>query len=313
MALNGTHLHAATSATWSGLLPIFDGAGGSASHAKTQCLAAARVVFPDAFDSLAFDTLVPSKLYARIGAMREPIRARVEEAVQRDEFAGTHGTAGQLVMKRNARGVTLRVAGAPRGSWGGRTAAFAPPSLASSDSALVMMLKQAKALFLDRVALATRRDSICEHPPLFDARVRNAYLVVSPRYACAMLLPGMLVPPFADERYDEESLYARIGFVMAHEFGHISSITQYWNVEAVARMLVRDYASSMWPEALADRIAVWSLVQTGYVDPERLCAHVSQLWCARVGTFADREPEGRSHPLSNERGDALCAYLKTLM
>ena len=65
--------------------------------------------------------------------------------------------------------------------------------------------------------------------------------------------------------------------------------------------------------ALADRLAVYSLVQTGYVDPERLCAHVSQLWCARVGTFADRETEGRSHPLSNERGDALCAYLQTLM
>ena len=206
--------------------------------------------------------------------------------------------------------MTLRVAGAPRGSWGGRTAAFAPPSFASSDSALVMMLKQAKALFLDRVALATRRDSICEHPPLFDARVRNAYLVVSPRYACAMLLPGMLVPPFADERYDEESLYARIGFVIAHEFGHISSITQYWNVEAVARMLVRDYASSMWPEALADRIGVWAVVQTGRVRPARLCAHVSQLWCARIGALADRTAEGRSHPLSNERGDALCAYLK---
>lgn len=313
VALNGTHLHAATSATWSGLLPIFDGAAGTAGRAKTQCLAAARVVFPDAFDSLAFDTLVSSKLYARIGAMREPIRARVEEAVQRDEFARTHGAAGQMLMKRNARGVTMRVAGAPRGSWGGRTAAFAPPSIASGDSALVMMLKQAKSLFLDRVALATRRDSICQHPPLFDARVRNAYLVVSSRFACAMLLPGMLVPPFADERYDEESLYARIGFVMAHEFGHVSSITQYWNVEAVASMLVHDYASSMWPEALADRIAVWSLVQTGYVDPERLCAHVSQLWCARVGTFADRESEGRSHPLSNERGDALCAYLKTLV
>jgi len=313
VALNGTHLHAATSATWSGLLPIFDGASGRAVRAKTQCLAAARVVFPDAFDSLAFDTLVTSKLYARIGAMREPIRARVEEAVQRDAFAGTHGTAGQLLMKRNARDVTLRVAGAPRGSWGGRTAAFVPPSTASSDSALVIMLKQAKALFLDRVALATRRDSICEHPPLFDARVRNAYLVVSPRYACAMLLPGMLVPPFADERYDEESLYARIGFVIAHEFSHISSLTRYWNVDGVARMLVHDYASSMWPEALADRIAVYSLVQTGYVDPERLCAHVSQLWCARVGTFADRESEGRSHPLSNERGDALCAYLKTVV
>ena len=308
--LNGTHLRAATAATWTALRPLFG--GGLAPSAKEQCLEAARLVYPDAFDRLAFDTLVTERLYARLRPMAETLRAQVEAAVQRPEFAATHTAFGRTVMLQNARRVALRVAGAPRGSWGGRRAAFAPPSLAASDTALTIMLKQAEALFLDRVGLATRADSICEHPPLFDARVRNAYLLFSNKFACAMVMPGMLVPPFADERYDDESLYARIGYVVAHEFAHVSSITQLWDYGAVEAMLARDYASSMWPEALADRIGVWAVVQTGRVRPARLCAHVSQLWCARIGALADRTAEGRSHPLSNERGDALCAYLKTL-
>ena len=308
--LNGTHLRAATAATWTALRPLFG--GGIPPSVKEQCVEAARLVYPDAFDRLAFDTLVTDRLYGRLRPMAEALRMQVEAAVQRPEFATTHGDAGRILMLHNAKRATLRVAGGPRGSWGGRSTAFVPPSLAASDTALTIMLKQAEALFLDRVGLATRADSICEHPPLFDARARNAYLVVSSKFACAMLLPGMLVPPFADERYDDESLYARVGYVIAHEFAHVSSLVQYWNYGAVEAMLVHDYASSTWPEALADRIGVWAVVQTGNVRPERLCAHVSQLWCARTGTLADRTAEGRSHPLSNARGDALCAYLKTL-
>jgi len=313
--LNETHLHAATSATWSALPPVFDGgesAGDRSSSIKEQCLAAARLVYPDAFDRLAFDTLVSSRLYERLRPMSEALRAAVVEAVGRDEFARTHTEAGRMLMLHNAKRATLRIAGAPRGSWGGRSAAFVPPSLASTDSALTIMLKQAKALFLDRVGLARRADSVCEHPSFFDARVRNAYLFFSSKFACAVVMPGMLVPPFADERYDDESLYARIGYVVAHEFAHVSSITQLWDHDAVETMLVHDYARSAWPEALADRIGVWAVVRTGNVPPARLCAHVSQLWCARIGTLVDRTAEGQSHPLSNARGDALCTYLNTL-
>ena len=55
-----------------------------------------------------------------------------------------------------------------------------------------------------------------------------------------MLLPGLLVPPFADERYDQPSLYARAGFVIAHEFAHVTAYTQQWN-GAYAERLLADY------------------------------------------------------------------------
>ena len=35
-----------------------------------------------------------------------------------------------------------------------------------------------------------------------------------------MILPGLIVPPFADERYDDESLYARFGYGVGHELAH---------------------------------------------------------------------------------------------
>ena len=77
-----------------------------------------------------------------------------------------------------------------------------------------MMLKQSRAVFLDRLSLAVTHADICEVPPLRDALERNAYmLLTSSGRACAMLLPGILVPPFAEERYDAASLQARIGYV----------------------------------------------------------------------------------------------------
>ena len=109
------------------------------------------------------------------------------------------------------------MAGAPRESWAGVSHQFMRPEIGSGDGALLIMMKQTRAVFLDRMYRAVADLSVCEHPPLmYDALERNAYLLSSKMFSCAMVFPGILVPPFADERYDDASMYSRPGWIPPH-------------------------------------------------------------------------------------------------
>ena len=171
------------------------------------------------------------------------------------------------------------------------------------------MLKQARAVFLNRLLKAVRGDDMCQHPPLFDSRDRNAYLLLSGRYSCAMLLPGILVPPFADERYDDASLYGRIGYVVAHELMHVTAFRSSWD-ESYASTLLHRYEPNTYIEAIADGGGLATIMRLNIagLDNATLCAHVSQLWCGRSGWLAPA-PLG-VHPRVNERGDYACAFLR---
>jgi hypothetical protein len=307
--LNATHLNVATSASWT-RMAIDAGVVGSSEGIKEQCMNLARRVFPDSFDRLAFDGLVTPHLFERLETMSNELKQLTIQTVQSPEVAATHTVFGNSLMITNAKRLSLRVAGAPRGSWaGGTISEFVRPSLKADDGAMTMMLKQANAVFRDRVGFAVRAEHVCAHPALFEATARNAYLILSSKYACATLLPGILVPPFADERYDVESLTSRIGYVIAHEFAHVSSLTALWDFEGVEKLLLHDYAESAWPEGLADQVAARTILATQAVSAERFCAHLSQLWCGKRGLVQGPEREGASHPLANERGDALCEFL----
>ena len=122
---------------------------------------------------------------------------------------------------------------------------------------------------------------ICEHPALYPGVSRNAYLLLTSSSACSMLLPGLLVPPFADERYDDASLATRVGFVMAHEFMHVTAYTDQWS-DAYADLLGRlpelDAASRPSPTWAPPPPRALQLRPN-----ETLCASVSQLFCGRVG------------------------------
>ena len=154
---------------------------------------------------------------------------------------------------------------------------------------------------------------MCDHPPLFDALRRNAYLVLSTGFSCAMLLPGILVPPFADERYDDASLYGRIGYVLAHEFLHVTAFRSQWD-EAYAGTLLHHYDPGTYIEAIADGGGVAAVLRLGIagLDRDALCAHVSQLWCGRVGWLdgGATAQSSRVHPPVNARGDYACAFLR---
>ena len=117
----------------------------------------------------------------------------------------------------------------------------------------------------------------------------------------------MLRKPFADEQYDDVSLYARIGYVVAHEFAHLTLLTGW--VQPEMQQLLRRYDASVHVEAIADVVATLALVENNVTSGREMCAHVSQLWCARVPPgFRARG----SHPAPNERGDHACDTLAEL-
>ena len=108
-----------------------------------------------------------------------------------------------------------------------------------------------------------------------------------------MLLPGLLVPPFADERYDDASLATRVGFVMAHEFMHVTAykISGAMRTPRTCWATTRSSTQRRGHRRPGRRREPRAL---HYVSNETLCASVSQLFCGRVGWMPvlDEPPRG---------------------
>lgn len=126
-----------------------------------------------------------------------------------------------------------------------------------------------------------------------------------------MLMPGLIVPPFAGERFDDKSLYERLGFIVAHEFSHVTAITSQWD-PIYEHMLLGAYPASQHVEAVADLGALATLMRFPDATNESVCGAVSQLFCGRVG-YLDGGGYARahSHPKANARGDSACRFLRS--
>lgn len=283
----------------------------SRGSARDVCLSAAKRVFPDAFDHIAFDALVTPKLYDRLGILADEIR-EVSALTLADDLIGNtfENYADRVAAVAKIRATRVRIAGAPRGTWAGITREFHPPNINSEDSALTMIIKQARAVFLDRLLPVVQDADICEHPAIFTGVSRNAYLLgAHSSSTCSMILPGLIVPPFADERYNDVSLITRLGFVVAHEFMHVTALVSQWN-EQYTDHLLRAYPPSTKIEAIADLGAVSALMRINGVKNDTICAAASQLFCGRVGWANSVSTTVHSHPPTNMRGDNVCEFLR---
>jgi hypothetical protein len=277
----------------------------SASTSST-CYRATEIAFSEEFDQQVFNKLVDKKLYTTIlppmiDMLKNAVAAELETGRSSSIIADTASRAEVAAL---ARAVEFRVAGAPRSSALGRSREFTRQTFKADDGALTMLLKQANAIYLDRMAMSLDGSTLCEHEPFFSATERNAYLLTAA--PCSVLFPGILTAPFASPRYDESSMYSRIGYVVAHEIAHVASKRYLWDEAAAARMLA-NYTPSTWLEAAADVTAIDAVVATGVASPSTLCDHVSQLWCARVPSGVSFE--GSPHPGPNLRGNAACDWL----
>jgi len=290
--------------TWSRLAHTDSIATTSTSHAHDACWSATVMAFPDELDSKVLNRLTtPALLETVLPPMISALREAVAIGIQNGRVSTlVADPVDRGMLATDARAVQFKIAGAARNSLFGREGDFERPSWRSADGALLMLLKQARSVFLDRISLALENSNLCDHPPLFPSLTRNAYLLtLAP---CAMLLPAILVPPFASDRYDQRSLYGRLGFVIAHEVAHVASRPELWDNAERARLL-ENYTSSTHKEAAADLTAADAIVATGKTSATELCADVSQLWCGRVGSTSQL-----SHPPANARGDQICSFLR---
>ena len=283
----------------------------SRASAREVCLAAAKRVFPDDFDRIAFNALVTPALYDRLELLSDQVRENSAVALSQDTIGNIFADyADRSLAVNKIRATKVRIVGAPRGTWAGVDREFRRPSLTSDDSALAIIIKQARAIYLDRLLLVATDAGICEHPALFPGTSRNAYLLFTTASACSMLLPGLIVPPFADERYDDVSLGTRLGFVIAHEFMHVTAYQNQWN-QIYRQALLNSYPDSTHVEAIADVGAAAAAMRLPGVTNETMCASVSQLFCGRIGWMPSWNDAPPWHPPTNLRGDNVCAFLRT--
>lgn len=296
----------ASTATWSHLRgsSALDRAG--PTEASGACWRAAAIAFGDDLDERVLAKLTTPHL---IDDLLPPIVTVMKAAVQAEIQSGRMAPlisdpAERARLATAASSVQFKIAGAARGSTFGRAGTFERPTLASTDGALLILLKQGRQVFLDRLALALEHHDVCELPPLFPSTSRNAYLLTAA--PCSMILAGLLVPPIASDRYDEASLYERIGWVAAHEAAHVASDTALWDLDFAATVLA-NYSAPAWAEAAADLTAADAVLATGRTTAAGLCSAVSQLWCARV---PDGTVFGGVHPPPNLRGDNVCSWLQ---
>jgi len=306
VAVGAPELQAATSSTLRNARARRHLVRATRRQGVSACNDALATFFPGHVDEAVFDTMVNRHLYDRIGAAYPGVRSAVAAAIRGSIISPTLGDPEAVA--RNALDVDMRVAGAPLDSWGGKLLPLPSPAFSSNDGSLLMLLKAAGALF-DRRSRLVHEGGVCDLPALYPATTRNAYLFPAAR--CGMLLPGLLVPPFADNLYDDASLYSRVLYVVAHEIAHVTAYAP-WRAAPMADLL-SGYPPSTHVEAIADLAAVNAIVLTGKVNSSELCGHVSQIWCARMpdagilGWLVSLSPG--SHPELNKRGDSMCSFL----
>tara|TARA_Y100000768_G_scaffold107564_1_gene78974 strand:+ start:15561 stop:17741 length:2181 start_codon:yes stop_codon:yes gene_type:complete len=268
-----------------------------------DCTALTRFVFPDRIEQERFKIMVPDALYEQLHNITELIRLAVVDVVRDPPFNNTLLDPEAVVT--STLNTKVRIPGAPRNSWAGTMADLHDADLGSNDGILLMSVKQARAIFLDRMnRLVLDRAHTCDGPPVKDALTTNAYIY--PFMQCTFILLGMLRMPFADERYDVTSLASRLGWIIGHELSHNTLVT-YWDYGQLGNVL-RHYRSNVLREAIADVVSALAVIRAGLANASEICNHVSQIWCARTPFGYATSPED-THPAPNERGDKLCATL----
>ena len=271
----------------------------------SDCVAFAEWLFPDRLDNQYFDAIVTPTLYSRIETMTAQLRASVQHVVVNDPQIATT-LLNPSSVATEVQNTRVRIAGAPRGTWAGIVRGYVDAGLSSRDGPMLGALKQARALFLDRVDMLFDLPSVCSGPPIYESLVSNAYIYPGAR--CTHTLLGILRKPFADERYDDASLATRAMYVVAHELAHNTLVSSFTSQMST---LLQRYPSNVHNEAIADVVAAVAIIHSGLATAKQTCEHISQLWCART-TPGYTTSSTATHPGPNQRGDWLCLTLQDM-
>jgi hypothetical protein len=221
-ASNEQKLHALSRAGARGIEVVAYELTSTSTLASTEsdCVAASKSFFTEEADAVHFEQTVGAALYARLETLTSNVRAAVlagiDGAVARSAFNATDD------MRSCVASTFLRIPGAPRQTWAGRTVAAPYIAMRSNQTFFEIVVAQAHALLLERVTGLLRSERGFEEywTDVGETLQRNALIYPMAEHGQMVVFLGMLQPPYAHPQYSDASLEARLGSVIAHEFAH---------------------------------------------------------------------------------------------
>lgn len=279
-----------------------------------RCFGAARYFAAEALDEVLYELTISRAFEQRLVDLVAEVREATAEVFELPSPLGLRDLVlHPEVAAASIRGLKVRVPGAV-GPELGRSRERVAARHASDEGAVATFMGARRAALRDAMQTVWEQDSAfaCDMPPVYEATEANAYYLSQGN--CVVLMLGVLHAPGADAAYDDESLYGRAGFILAHEFAHSSVSTPRFRTEY--ERLLGLYAPRTREEGLADVAAALALERlrgrrTGLGSCARGLQHVGQLFCARRDEL--RPDSDRSHPAGNDRSDLLGRVLRELV
>ena len=277
--------------------------------AEDVCLSLMRFLFPDHVDEWRFRATVPASLYKRLEPMVKSVQEAVATAVLTKPISEV--LINPEASSAHIRSASFKIAGAPRGSWAGLSRPLAAVHLQSSDGPVLVAMKQARVLFVDKIEyIASNRQGPCEHPPFKASTSLNAYAFT--RMGCTVLLLGMARRPYIDNEYDDFSLLTRGLSIVGHEFSHL--VERHGYRTSKMPFLLPRYREITYNEAAADLTSTIAIIRASAIPRNEFIASYCELWCARTASTLFYTPsKSNVHPFANERCDALMGTLEDIV
>jgi hypothetical protein len=275
--------------------------------ADSICSSLAATIFPDRIDATLFDAIVPRTFAARISKLIVELKNEVFTLFDTNIYIRSVLISPNVVAAY-ARKAQIVVTGAARQSPLGRGAPIPRTAVSSTDGATLQGLLQISAMISERLKLVVMAGDPCEHAAFVEPTVANAYYLHP--VGCVRISPTLLVPPFADQSYDKQSILAGFGFIVAHELGHMVSHSHMHT--ATYRTLMAAYPESTRGEGFADVIGALAVLGLlGTTNYTEIVLQQAQVWCAKAPDRFVPE-ENMTHPAPNRRFVFLCQTIANI-
>lgn len=141
---------------------------------STDCVALGLTFHPEEQNKILFDRIVGARLYDRlervVETLREGVMRSLEAPVARAMFNST------AAVRSCVNSTLVRIPGAPRNSWAGRSVAEPQVNLDSRDTVFEMVVKQASALLRERVEAVMTSTTLANNWIETSPTARNAFV-----------------------------------------------------------------------------------------------------------------------------------------
>jgi hypothetical protein len=287
-----------------------------------SCASTVRFATPREVDHESFASLISAPLERRLSRDVETLQKVFGRVLDEKFVRETHGDIGVSEMLALSKETAVRIPGAQCGS------RFALPSSCSQannvitdDGFVLSVLKAArdnKRLSLQSLATGSNP---CDEPFTHDANIANAYY----RYPgnCIVVFLGLATASILNEAFDDEALYGRFTWIIAHELAHVSKVVTKWTEKL--HSYFSEYTPSEYDEAIADVLGtIASAAAMGIYDVCPIIMQTAQMFCMSdqpngagiseilrfVSSATASAATASTHPSHDSRVGRICSTIR---